>query len=321
MRREKTLDAVGERELIRLLMGAPYSDPAVLIGPGDDAAVVRPRPGREVVLKADAIVENVHFLPDSAPFWIGHKAAARVLSDFAAMGATPRHLLVSLAAPGRTPVSRVKGIYKGLRDLCEAFGVSVVGGETVTASELALHIFGAGELPRGRALTRSGAKPGDVVMVTGALGGSIRGKHLRFEPRVREGQWLSAGNWATAAIDVSDGLATDLFHLAEASGVHVDLDAASIPIASAARAMKTPRDPLRRALFDGEDFELIFTVRPRRVESFFHAWRERFDLRVTAIGLIGRGAGPICLHRGGQELVELTNGGYEHFSRNSASTT
>ncbi len=319
--KNKTLDSVGERELIRLLMRERECDPRVVVGPGDDAAVVRPRAGCDVVLKADAIVEGIHFRRDAAPRQIGHKAAARVLSDFAAMGAAPRHLLVSLAAPGRTPVARVLNIYAGLREICRAHGVSVVGGETVTASQLALHIFGTGEVARGRALTRSGAKPGDVVMVTGELGGSIRRKHLRFVPRVREGAWLAAGNWASAAIDVSDGLASDLAHIATASRVGVELDAARIPIAPDARKLRGRRNPLMRALHDGEDFELLFTVRARKRDAFLGAWRAEFDLRVTPIGVITAATGRICLTNTGADDVELRSGGYEHFSGKPASTT
>lgn len=316
----KTLETLGERALIRLLTASRTMTPDVLVGPGDDAAVVRPRAGHELVLKCDAIVEGVHFLPSAAPRWIGHKAVARVFSDFAAMGAPPRHLLVSLAAPASTPVARIRGIYRGLHQLAAAYGVSVVGGETVQASQLALHVFGMGEVPRNRALRRTGARPGDVLMVTGSLGGSAAGKHLRFTPRLAEGLWLGAGRWATAAIDVSDGLATDLRHLVEASGVGADLDPHRIPIALAAKRMRGGLTPLEHALRDGEDFELLFTVRRSLVPAFLKAWRRAFSTAVTPIGAITKHAGHIRLREVGSATRTLTARGYEHFRGTPAST-
>ena len=308
-----TVSALGERALIRLLTAGLAAPAGVRVGPGDDAAVVRGPSGRDLVLKCDAVVEGVHFLPSAAPRAIGHKAAGRVLSDFAAMGATPRHLLVSLAAPGDTPVPRIRGIYRGLRALADAHGASLVGGETVRAGQLALHVFGLGDLPQGRALLRSAARAGEVLFVTGALGGSIRGRHLKIQPRVREGARLLAGGWSRAAIDISDGLATDLRHLAGASGVGADLDPHRIPIAPAARRMRDGRTPLEHALTDGEDFELLFTVRRSLAPQLITAWRRAFTTPLTPIGAITRHAGRIRLRSPGEPDRELQLRGYEHF--------
>lgn len=309
-----TLRAVGERQLIRLLSAAgPIRDPCVRVGPGDDAAVVACGAGVDLVLKCDAVVEGVHFLPDADPVRIGHKAAGRVLSDFAAMGARPRHLLVSLAATPETRVSRIQSIYRGMRKLAAAHDCAIVGGETVQAAQLALHVFGLGEVPTGRALLRSGARPGDVLFVTGALGGSRAGRHLRFQPRVAEGAWLLAGRWAAAAIDLSDGLATDLRHLVQASRVGADLDPARIPISAAARRLKDELTPLEHALRDGEDFELLFAARRARVPALIKAWRRAFKTPLTAIGAITRQQGEIRLRAVGQPVRHLLVGGYEHF--------
>lgn len=309
----KTLQSIGEKKLIQMLTAARRSAPDVVVGPGDDAAVVRPRKDRDVVLKCDAIVEGVHFLPSASPQQIGHKAAARVLSDFAAMGATPRYLLISLAAPASTPIQRIRAIYRGIHKIADAYSVSVVGGETVRATQLALHVFGSGDVSRGLALKRSGAKPGDVVLVTGALGGSITGRHLRFTPRIEEGNWLAKQGWATAAIDISDGLSTDIFHLVTASGAGADLLASEIPIAAAARRMQDGRSPLDHALRDGEDFELLFTVPRARVEAFAAAWLRRFPTPVTPIGFITREKGGVRLIAKDGSTRNLASDAYEHF--------
>lgn len=310
---QQTLKSIGERRLIQMLTAARRTGAEVIVGVGDDAAVVRPRKDRDLVLKCDAIVEGVHFLPDASPQSIGYKAVARVLSDFAAMGATPQHVLISLAAPATTPVSRIRAIYRGIQKISDAHQVSVVGGETVRASQLALHVFGAGDVPRGLALRRTGAKPGDVLLVTGALGGSLAGRHLRFSPRIEEGRWLAEKKWATAAIDISDGLATDLHHLVASSGVGADLLAGEIPIASAARRMKDRQTPLDHALRDGEDFELLFTVPRACLEAFAGAWLRRFSLPVTPIGFITRERGIVRLLEDGAEARPLTSSAYEHF--------
>lgn len=313
MSANSTLAELGERALIRMLApgGAVARD--VIVGPGDDAAVVRGSRSTDLVLKCDAVVEGVHFLPDAPPAQVGHKALGRVFSDFAAMGAAPRHLLVSLAAPPHTPVARLRALYRGMRHLAEPHGVSIVGGETVRADQLALHLFGIGEVPRGRAILRRGARSGDVLMVTGALGGSLRGRHLRFTPRLAEGAWLRAGRWARAMIDLSDGLATDLRHLATASGVGADLDPHRIPVTPAARAMNDGLTAVEHALRDGEDFELLFTVPRGAVPAFLRAWRRAFTTPVTPIGAITPHPGLIRLRMPGAPDQRLSIKGYEHF--------
>ncbi|HMP74807.1 MAG TPA: thiamine-phosphate kinase [Kiritimatiellia bacterium] len=315
-----TLSTLGERALIRLLTSGLPMPRSVCVGPGDDAAVVRAARGRDLVLKCDAVVEGVHFHPEASPRAAGRKAVGRVLSDFAAMGAEPRHLLVSLAAPDSTPVARIRDLYRGLRTIAEAHGVTLVGGETVRANQLALHVFGIGELPAGRALLRSGARAGDILFVTGELGGSFTGRHLRFDPRVREGRWLLAGGWSRAAIDISDGLATDLRHLVTASGVGADLDPLRIPVSAAARRSRDGRTPLEHALEDGEDFELLFTVPRRKVPAFLKAWPRAFATRVTAFGAITPHVGRIRLRTPGAPDRELQARGYEHFQSARAAT-
>lgn len=314
VRAAPTVGQIGERALIRRLVRALPSRPDVVVGPGDDAAVVRlPGARDEVVLKADAVVEGVHFLGTDPAALVGRKAAARVLSDFAAMGATPLHLLVDLVAPPTLSLRRVQQAYAGLAALARGAGASVIGGETVRGRAFELHVFGMGTVGRGTAVLRSGAHPGDVVFVTGELGGSRAGRHLAFEPRLREGAWLRAQRWATAMIDLSDGVATDLDHLVRASGVGADLDAHRIPVSADVRQGGGRGPALQHALCDGEDFELLFTVRRGHVAAFVKAWRSDFALRCTAIGAVTDRPGVIRLREVGGLTRRLKPGGYEHF--------
>lgn len=299
-----TLRQIGERGLIRLLLpGLPHR-PDVVVPAGDDCAVVRLNARWDGVAKSDAVVEGVHFETDAPAARIGHKALARVLSDFAAMGAEPQFVLVNLVAPASTPVRRIQQVYAGLNRLARTWGVAVVGGETVTGTALELHVFGWGRVPRGRAVLRSGAQPNDVVFVTGALGGSILGHHLRFVPRLREGQWLRARGGVTSMLDISDGLATDLRHVLTASRVGVTVDPAGVPVSVAARRMQDGRTALQHAWSDGEDFELLFTVSARCAAALEKAWARTFPLRLTRLG---------CITRSRAQVGLPAAQGYEHF--------
>ena len=189
--------------------------------------------------------------------------------------------------------------------------MAIVGGDTARGPTLELHVFAVGRVPRGQAVLRSGAKPGDVIYVTGSLGGSLAGRHLAFEPRLREGQWLLGKHWATAMMDVSDGLAADLPRLVAASGVGAVLAAECIPVSGAARRAGKGLTALEHALGDGEDFELLFTVKAARAAAFEKAWKAKFTLRCTRIGLITRTAG-VSLAAAGK-VRPLTHQGYDHF--------
>jgi thiamine-monophosphate kinase len=174
----------------------------------------------QVLFKTDAIVEGVHFTCETPPEKIGRKALARCLSDVAAMGGKPVSAVVTLALPTDFEVTRVEKIYEGLNQLAAEYGVAIVGGETTTNPERVLiSIALLGTVSRGRALLRSGAKAGDAIFVTGQLGGSLRGRHLDFEPRLAEARWLAENFAIHSMIDVSDGLASDLRHVLKASRV------------------------------------------------------------------------------------------------------
>ena len=309
-----------EFELIaRLKPHLPLTD-AVIHGAGDDCAVLAaPAPGRELLLKTDAIVEGIHFLPETDPERIGRKALARCLSDIAAMGGTPTAALVTLALPGAPQVERVEGIYRGLRRLAEAHGVAVVGGETTTnPGRLLISVTLLGTVPAGHAVLRQGSRVGDAIFVSGELGGSIHGHHLEFEPRLAEGRWLAETGSVHAMIDVSDGVAGDLPHLLNAGGVTLgaELLKSSIPIRraarEAARSGDTAKPAVVAALTDGEDFELLFTVAARDAVPILDGWKTRFPgVPLSCIGrVVDR---PGLWLRGEEGLRPMIGKGYEHF--------
>jgi len=273
------LRGYGEDRLVaELTRGLPRGR-EVLVGPGDDCAVIgRPRDVRWQLLKADVVVEGVHFLPSDDPRRVGWKALCRALSDLAAMGGEPAHALVTLAVSPDEEVARVKAIYAGLKRAAKRFGVSIVGGETSRSpGPLFLDIALTGWVERTRCVLRSGGRAGDALYVTGRLGGSRAGRHLDFTPRLAEARWLTEHFRPRAMMDLSDGLAADLPRLARASGCGFTLEMETIP--------RSPGVTLDQALRDGEDFELLFALPPRLAAKLEGAWPKKFPrLRLTRIG-------------------------------------
>jgi thiamine-monophosphate kinase len=242
---------------------------------------------------------------------VGHKALARVLSDIAAMGGAPLWVLIDVVAPPHCRQEYLTGIYRGLTRLARRWNIAVVGGDLSRGPHLELHTFCAGRVPAGCAALRSGARTGDLIGVTGTLGGSASGRHLRFEPRLAEGAWLR--NRVTAMMDLSDGLATDLPRMLEESGAGALIDAASIPVSAASRHAEDKATPLAHALSDGEDFELLFTVRPSEAARLLSSWKRRFRLRCTLIGHITTQTGLVKIKME-DGLHSLATTGYEHFN-------
>ena len=290
----KRLRDIGEDALIgKLLKG--FSSGDLHTGPGDDCAVVDPGRGRLRLLKTDAIVEGVHFLPEVDAAKVGWKAAARVLSDFAAMGGRPEYLMVTVALSAETPVAWAEGLYRGIRRCLEKHGGTLAGGETTAVpngSAAVISVAGEGSVARGELVLRSGGKPGDVLAVTGRLGGSIRGKHLSFTPRLLEGQWLGKMG-ARAMMDLSDGLAKDLPRLAKMCGCGFEVDAGLVP--------RTRGCSLEEAFGDGEDYELLVAVPEKRWGRLIDEWPEGFA-KLTKIGVLAKSGGKL-------------EGGWEHFER------
>ena len=308
-----------EFELIRKLSASLPTNDAVTTGVGDDCAVLDLGvPDRQFLFKTDAVVEGVHFLPDTAPEKIGHKALGRCLSDIAAMAGTPIAALITIGLPKKFDPERVAAIYEGMRLVANKFHVAIVGGETTTNPErVFISIALLGWVPRGKALLRSGAKVGDAIFVSGELGGSLGGRHLEVEPRIAEAHWLATHFHVHSMIDLSDGLAGDLRHILQQSGAGAELLATSIPISRAARlaakASSSAKPPLLAALTDGEDFELLFTVASRSAVPLLDGWKKQFPkVKLSCIGRIVAGEG-ITL-RDKQGVRKLSAHGYVHFA-------
>src|SRR6266481_4450434 len=310
---------MNEFELIQRLTRSLPTNKSVVVGPGDDCAVLDfGLPDRLLLFKTDAIVEGIHFPTDTAPEKIGHKALGRCLSDIAAMAGTPSAALVTLALPRNFEPEFVEAIYSGMSALARRYDVAIVGGETTTNPErMLISVALLGSVSRGKSVLRSGAEVGDAIFVSGELGGSLAGKHLEFEPRLAEARWLTQNFSIHAMLDVSDGLAGDLRHILKASRVGAQLHSTSIPISREARrtakAESSTKTPLLAALTDGEDFELLFTVASKDAVTLLDAWKAQFPkVELSCIGKITAGEGITIRDKEG--VRPLTAHGYEHFS-------
>lgn len=317
------------RHFVPLANGAPLA-----FGLTDDAALLKPRKGRSLVVTTDAIVEGVHFLAGDPPDQIARKLLRVNLSDLAAKGATPRAYVLTCAFPRRVEEQWIAAFARGLRYDQAYFGIDLIGGDTVAIpgpANFSATLFG--EVPGTAMLRRSGARPGDAVCVTGTIGDGgfglselrraqdgLSGPQRRFliaryrlpQPRTRLGPMLRG--LAHASLDVSDGLAQDLGHMAAASGVHIVIDAAKVPLSSAGRAIERGDSEARlRALTSGDDYEIVFAV-PRRHLARLAAAAGKARTRVTVIGEIQRGKGVVVLGPNGSPLA-VGQGGYDHFGR------
>ncbi|HKB12268.1 MAG TPA: thiamine-phosphate kinase [Vicinamibacterales bacterium] len=354
-----TVSELSERELVaRIQQRLPAAPAWLLVGIGDDAAVVEPERNRVEVLTVDALVEGIHF--DRAftpPDAIGHRALAVNLSDLAAMGAAPRLALLSMALPASLAIADFDAIADGFAALALAHRVHVAGGNlTRSPGPLMIDVTVAGTVKRRQALTRNAARAGDGIYVSGTLGAAVAGRavlsrksqvnsptndstgdstdDLRLatddsrdaratrdalaraflwpQPRVRLGVHLARNRAASACIDLSDGLADGLHRIADASGVGVAVDAEALPIAPAARALfeSAGDDPVVRAMIGGDDYELLFTVRPR-TRRRLQAAVQRGGIAITRIGECTSDRA-VVLRRGGS--VAPVPAGYTHFA-------
>ncbi len=308
-----------EFDLITAITRSLPKNKSVVVGAGDDCAVLDLGLADNYLLfKTDALVEGIHFTADSGPERIGRKALARCLSDIAAMGGSASSALITIALPRNFDPDFVKDIYSGLNETAERFGVAIVGGETTTNPErILISISLIGMVAKSKCVLRSGAKAGDAIFVTGELGGSLAGRHLDFEPRLSEAQWLVEHFKIHSMIDLSDGLASDLRHVLHASKLGAELLATAIPISRAAKlqakAESSAKPPLLAALTDGEDFELLFTVASSSAVKLLDAWKAEFPkTKLSCIGKIVAGHGIKLRDQNG--VRELTSKGYEHFA-------
>lgn len=285
---------MSERDFIRWVQRQVRRSKDVLVDIGHDAAVVRG--SRHVLLKVDNLIEGLHFSPRTPPRWIGHKAMARPLSDIAAMAGTPRFAMIAWAMPRRA-AKIIKPVFTGLRKTGERYGVRIVGGDLSVYDGpfvISVSIFGE---PGPRTFTRRGARPGDLICVTGPLGGSIVRKHLTFQPRFKEARALARSGGLHAMMDISDGLLIDLDRMCEASGVGATLVEGLVPVAPDAHRVDR-RPAIEHALSDGEDYELLAAVTERVAHGlrFLHPvgeFTERPGIRVLTQDLEFRRARPV----------------------------
>jgi thiamine-monophosphate kinase len=278
-----------EDQLIaRVSQRFPCAGVGLRIGIGDDAAVLRPGVGTEWVVSTDAFLENVHFLRRiHPPQAIGYKALARAASDIAAMGARARYFFLTVGLPDACTGAWLDDLLDGMARAARRFGMILAGGDTTKCPLVVASVTVMGEVGRGKAILRSGARPGDLLCVSGRLGEAELGlrliqrkmhkhktwtrllkKHFYPQPRLALGEWLAANRGATSMIDISDGLSTDLGHICKASGVGAVVWAPKIPMVRIpSESRRVGLDPLDLALHGGEDYELLFTVPKKRIAS------------------------------------------------------
>jgi thiamine-monophosphate kinase len=327
-----------ESEIINSIRSRLQRASGVVVGVGDDAAVLKPRESKDLLACCDLMVEGVHFRRDwCEPTLIGRKALAINLSDIAAMGGTPRYAMISVAIMAGSPASFVESLFDGIFELADQTGVAVIGGDTSSSpGPLFIDVSVIGDCEVGKAVTRAGARPGDQVFVTGTLGASALGlrllergarlkdpgnnqsceeallKHLIPSPRLKTGSSIGQAGLATAMIDISDGLSTDLCHLAEESDCGAIIDAGSIPIAQSVLDYITEdpaTDPLDLALNGGEEYELLFATDPGNLARISEVGLQT-GVRMTRIGeMIERKQ---LILRFGDEQRPLQVKGYEH---------
>lgn len=327
---------MGEHALLaRLLARLPRPSGQVLVGPGDDAAVLAPARNERLVVTTDALVQGVHFSGAFSPADIGHKALAVNLSDLAAMAATPQWALLSLVLPGDLAVADVEGLVDGLAALAGRHNISVVGGNiTRTTGPMVVDVTAGGTVASRKWLTRSGGVAGDELWLSGTIGGARAGLEMLLNPdsesrtpdpdcvarqktpapRVRLGVAMGRARAARAAMDLSDGLADAVRQVAAASGCGARLDAGALPIEPGAAAwwQSLGVDPVMAAVAGGEDYELLFAVPKKGGGRLRNVRRHVAEPALTRIGVLTKDPGELVVERGGRD--EPLPQGYSHFT-------
>jgi thiamine-monophosphate kinase len=334
------IGGLGEFSLIasiRRRMDGRYP-PEVALGIGDDCAVLQPQVGMEWVITTDTQVEDVHFRRAwLTPYQIGWRAMAVNLSDIAAMGAQPFGALAALTLPAATETAFFDQLLDGLCDLGLRFGCPLIGGNLARdPAHLSLSLTVLGRVPRGTSVLRAGARPGDEIWVSGRLGGSaaglqtflqtiplsdatgtaLRQRYAQPWPRVREASFLRASGQLTGMIDLSDGLAGDLGHVCEESGIGAQIVAEALPLESGVRevAAALGEDPLEFALRGGEDFELCCTAAPGTLTPLLDEFHRRFGIDLTRVGLMTSERSLRLGHADGSQ-TPLSPQAFDHFRR------
>jgi len=309
---------MGELKLLRAFRKGAPKHPWLRVGPGSDCAVLEWKPGRDLVYKIDQVVEGTHFVLSgreaATPREIGWKAMAKACSDIAAAGAWPVAATVAVNLRKGTPERVAMELYRGITACCRKYRFALAGGDFATSPQgMSVVVSLVGECPKGKAWTRSGAKPGDYLFVTGPLGGSRAKKHLTFQPRLEAAREIRKrlGNGVHACIDITDGLSRDLHHLCAESRVGAVLFETLLPYSAAARRIaRSGRSALDQALSDGEDFELLLAVAPSALAALRK--RERLRLPIHVIGRVSRAGRGVIIQRASGGYQRLADIGYEH---------
>lgn len=297
-----TRKALSEFELIHALKRYCPSGTDVVASIGDDTAVLPGDKNHYMLFTTDMLVENTHFRSGDDARAVGRKALACNISDIAAMGGLPTYAVISLGIHAKISSDYVKSVYQGIRSVAKRFGVSVVGGDTVRSPVVTLNVALMGRIRKKDLVLRNGARPGDLLCVTGKLGGSLKsGRHLTFVPCVKESQYLVCHAKPTAMMDLSDGLAADIARLTESSGAGVLLDASHIPC--------HPGVTVHNALYGGEDFQLLFTMRPPAYKRLMR----NCPFKISVVGeILPKAYGRRIKDLRGK-ITSLEQKGYQHF--------
>jgi thiamine-monophosphate kinase len=339
------IEELGEFEFIRSIKDdCHFSHEKLIKGIGDDCAVVGPYEGKALLLTTDTLLEDIHFLlAKIPPEHLGEKSVAVNLSDIAAMGGKALHLLVSLAIPRTMSVDTVHAMYRGMKRICRRYGVNILGGDTVASPHrLMINVTVLGEAPEKEVLYRSGARPGDYIYLTGTIGDSaaglrlIRGEfsapeqvafplreaHNRPVPHLEAGRIIARSGLASAMIDLSDGLLSDLRHICEASSVGARLIYNALPLSGELKALAEANnfDPYKLALAGGEDYRLLITVPRQNAEAFNNIFSGGIPCPAFQVGQITEHLGMrITRPDGSEEMLEPR--GYNHFIAHDPETS
>ena len=305
--------AMSELDFIEWIKKQSKHKKPVLVGIGDDSAVIDVRNTNSFVITTDTLLDGTHFEQEKCtPKQIGRKAIASGISDIAAMGCKPAYALISISFSANSNKKYCKQIYGGILDITKKYDVQIIGGDIVSGDcPLNINVTTIGTTEGLKPVLRSGAKPGDVIMVTGKLGGSILGKHLRVEPRVAEGMKLNKDFKVNAMIDISDGLLIDLHHILEESSVGAVIDEHCVPISNDAIKLSkiTKKAPISHAMTDGEDYELLFTVSETNAVKILRS--NAFSIPLTEIGRVQKKKVIFIRDTNGRERF-VASDGYEH---------
>ncbi|RMH72665.1 MAG: thiamine-phosphate kinase [Gemmatimonadetes bacterium] len=333
------LKTLGEFNFIDLIKEKAIVHPDhVITGIGDDSAIFQSDRNRVNAISTDTLVEGIHFVRDQVtPYDVGLKALAVTLSDLAAMGARPAHALMNLSVPPDIELAYLEQLFAGFYDLALIYNINLIGGDlTASRRDITISVTVVGDVSRRRALHRNGAQPGDKLLVTGTLGNSAAGQmllsksleftnesarerlikaHTQPKPYIFEGEFIAESGCATSMIDISDGLSSDLNHIVNQSQVSAQIYASKLPSSDELRSFcdATGTNPLELLLHGGEEYSLLFSLKPVQADLFIASYQHRFNSHITVIGEIVEGYGMQLIDATGKS-TEIEPAGWDHFA-------